>query len=68
MNYGDKVIWVTNDGDSNTKNDIYYRYGHEKIGPHIYLLNELTTLRYGYDIINSNKKRATCPEEATNKQ
>lgn len=68
MNYGDKVIWVTNDGDSNTKNDIYYRYGHEKIGPHIYLLNELTTLRYGYDIINSNKKRATCSEEATNKQ
>ncbi|MBS0686916.1 PIN-like domain-containing protein [Streptococcus suis] len=66
--YGPKVIWVTNDGDSGKKDDIFYKYGHEKIGPHIDLLNELSTLRYGYDIVASSAKTATSPETAAKKQ
>jgi len=37
----EKVIFVTNDGKSNKKNDLLYKVGDFIIGPNVYLMNEL---------------------------
>lgn len=38
---GSKVIYITNDGQSNKKSDLLYKVKDLIIGPHIYLMNEL---------------------------
>ena len=38
---GCKVIYVTNDGQSNKKQDLFYKVKNLTVGPHIYLMNEL---------------------------
>ncbi|MGO3168697.1 PIN-like domain-containing protein [Senegalia sp. (in: firmicutes)] len=38
---GSKIIYVTNDGQSNKKSDLLYKVKDLIIGPHIYLMNEL---------------------------
>ncbi|WP_423190186.1 PIN-like domain-containing protein [Alkalibacterium sp. f15] len=40
-NKGKKVIFITNDGRSNKKNDLLYRADGLIVGPNIYLMNEL---------------------------
>lgn len=37
----DKVIFITNDGESNKKSDLLYTTSNMKVGPNIYLMNEL---------------------------
>lgn len=44
----EKVIFITNDGESTKKNDWIYKTSNMKVGPDIFLMNELKTL--------SNKK------------
>ncbi|MGF1391663.1 PIN-like domain-containing protein [Streptococcus infantarius] len=39
--HGDKVIFVTNDGESNKKSDLIYKTSNMKVGPSIFLMNEL---------------------------
>ena len=38
---GNKLIYVTNDGQSNKKTDLFYRVNGATVGPHIHLMNEL---------------------------
>ena len=38
---GDKVIFITNDGESNKKSDLIYKTSNMKVGPSIFLMNEL---------------------------
>lgn len=40
-NYGKKVIFVTNDGQADKKNDLLYKVHGLTVGPKIYMMNEL---------------------------
>lgn len=42
--YNDKVIFITNDGESKNKNDLIYKTSNMKVGPNIFLMNELNLL------------------------
>ena len=51
--YGMKVIFVTSDGNSESKYDIMYKVKGKTVGPNIYMVNELYNLKYGYDILSN---------------
>lgn len=53
-NIGPKVIWVTSDGTSQSKNDIMFEVGGQKIGPHISLINELRNTRKSSDTLDNS--------------
>ena len=48
-----KVIFVTSDGNSESKYDIMYKVKGKTVGPNIYMVNELYNLKYGYDILSN---------------
>lgn len=49
-NIGDKVIFVTGDGNSDKKYDLMYRVKGKTVGPYISMLNEMYELKEGYSI------------------
>lgn len=53
-NIGQKVIFVTSDGNSKEKHDIMYSVKGKKVGPYIQMVNELYELRDNYSLIGSN--------------
>lgn len=61
--YGMKVIFVTSDGNSESKYDIMYKVKGKTVGPNIYMVNELYNLKYGYDILS----KLTPSEQRTEK-
>ena len=52
-NVGDKVIFVTSDGNSDKKYDLMYRVKGKTVGPYISMLNEMYDLKKGYSIDES---------------
>lgn len=50
---GDKVIFVTSDGNSDKKYDLMYRVKGKTVGPYISMLNEMYELKKGYSIEES---------------
>lgn len=50
--FGRKIIFVTSDGNSDSKNDIMYKVKGKTVGPNIHMVNELYDLNYGYDILS----------------
>ena len=51
---GEKVIFVTSDGNSDKKYDLMYRVKGKTVGPYISMLNELYELEEGYSIEKEN--------------
>ena len=52
-NVGEKVIFVTSDGNSTKKYDLLYRVKGKTVGPYISMLNEMYELKEGYSINES---------------
>ena len=52
-NVGEKVIFVTSDGNSDKKYDLMYRVKGKTVGPYISMLNEMYELKEGYSINES---------------
>lgn len=52
-NVGEKVIFVTSDGNSTKKYDLLYRVKGKTVGPYISMLNEMYELKEGYSINKS---------------
>lgn len=52
-NVGEKVIFVTSDGNSTKKYDLMYRVKGKTVGPYISMLNEMYELKKGYSIEGS---------------
>lgn len=50
---GEKVIFVTSDGNSDKKYDLMYRVKGKTVGPYISMLNEMYELKEGYSINKS---------------
>lgn len=50
---GDKVIFVTSDGNSDKKYDLMYRVKGKTVGPYISMLNEMYELKEGHSIEES---------------
>ncbi|WP_455464011.1 PIN-like domain-containing protein [Streptococcus salivarius] len=53
-NIGEKVIFVTSDGNSDKKYDLMYRVKGKTVGPYISMLNEMYELKEGYSIDESD--------------
>lgn len=61
-NIGEKVIFVTSDGNSEKKYDIMYRVKGKTVGPYVSMVNELYELKKDYSLDNCSST-----EESLNK-
>lgn len=66
--YNDKVIFITNDGESAKKNDLIYKTSNMKVGPSIYLMNELNLLSNKKLYILSNTKFVSMINELSSEE